>query len=78
MFIQTRYFFDPAPPLGFLKLIDLVSDPKEREPINPQYLPTWVMAHCGRLLKELQESVNREPPIPAGAPLDFVPVRKIR
>jgi arylsulfatase len=78
LFIQTRYFFDSAPPLGFLKLIDLISDPKEREPINPQYLPTWVMAHCGRLLKEFQESVNREPPIPAGAPLDFVPVRKVR
>jgi arylsulfatase len=78
LFIQTQYFFDAAPPLGFLKLIDLISDPKEREPINAQSLPTWVMAHCGRLLKEFQESVSHESLIPAGAPLDFVPVRKIR
>ena len=30
-------------------------------------------AHFGRLMKEFQESVKREPLIPAGAPLDFVP-----
>jgi arylsulfatase len=71
---QTRYFFDPAPPLGFAKLIDLIADPKEREPVpNPQYLSTWVAAHTGRLLKEYQESLKREPLIPAGAPLDHVP-----
>jgi len=74
MFAQSRYFFDPVPPLGFVKIIDLVTDPKEREPVpNHQYLSTWVIAHCGRLLKEFQESVKREPPIPAGAPVDYVP-----
>jgi hypothetical protein len=31
------------------------------------------MAHFGRLMKEFQESVKREPLIPAGAPLDYVP-----
>ena len=71
---QTRYFFDPAPPLGFLRCIDLITDPKEREPVpHPQYLGTWVLAHTGRLLKEYQESVKREPLIPADAPLDYVP-----
>jgi arylsulfatase len=31
------------------------------------------MAHFGRLLKEFAASVESEPLIPAGAPLDFVP-----
>jgi hypothetical protein len=31
------------------------------------------MAHFGRLLKEFQMSVAREPLIPAGAPLDYMP-----
>jgi arylsulfatase len=31
------------------------------------------MAHFGRLMKEFAMSVHREPLIPAGAPLDFVP-----
>jgi len=54
-------------------IVNLITDPKEREPFNPVYLHTWTMAHFGRLMKELQESVKREPLIPAGAPLDFVP-----
>jgi hypothetical protein len=31
------------------------------------------MAHFGRLIAEYQESIKREPLIPAGAPLDYVP-----
>jgi arylsulfatase A-like enzyme len=72
---QTRYFFDPAPPLGFLKIIDLITDPKEREPINPVHYSTWVGVHAGRILKEFKESVGRESMIPAGAPLNYVPTK---
>jgi hypothetical protein len=31
------------------------------------------MAHFGRIIKEFQQSVAREQPIPASAALDFVP-----
>ena len=34
---------------------------------------TWTLAHFGRLMKEFAVSVKREPLIPSGAPLDFVP-----
>ena len=71
---QTRYLFDPAPPLGFFKLIDLISDPKEREQVpSQQYIGTWVLAHTSRLLKEFKESIRLEPLIPAGSPVDYVP-----
>jgi arylsulfatase len=73
--VQQKYFTDPALPLGFPHIVNLVTDPKEREPYNPVHLHTWTMAHFGRLIKEFQESVTREQPIPAGAPLDFVPKR---
>ena len=75
LFIKQRYFFDAAPPLGNPHLINLVTDPKEREPLNQQYYHTWVYGPVSALLKQFQESVKREPLIPAGALLDYVPKR---
>jgi arylsulfatase A-like enzyme len=72
--IEQRYATDPALPLSNPHIINLVSDPQEREPFNPVYYHSWTAAHFGRLLKEFQMSVAREPLIPAGAPLDYVPV----
>lgn len=71
--VEQKYLTDPALPLGFPHIVNLVTDPKEREPFNQLYLHTWTLAHFGRLMKEFAISVQREPPIPAGAPLDFVP-----
>lgn len=71
--IDQKYFTDPALPLGFPRIINLVTDPKEREPVNQVYYHTWTMAHFGRLMKEFALSVHKEPLIPSGAPLDFVP-----
>jgi len=71
--IEQKYFTDPALPLGFPKIINLLTDPKERESMNQQYFHTWTLAHFGRLMKEFALSVKREPLIPSGAPLDFVP-----
>ena len=73
--IQQKYFTDPALPLGFPHIINLVTDPKEREPYHPVYYHTWTMAHFSRIIKDFQDSIKREQPIPAGAPLDFVPKR---
>ena len=67
---------DPALSLPNPHLINLDTDPKEREPINYPYLHTWVGAHVARILGDFDESVKREPLIPAGAPLDFVPKPK--
>ena len=67
------YYTDPALPLGFPHIINLMTDPKEREPFNQKYFHSWTMAHFGRLLKAFEDSVEREPLIPAGAPLDYRP-----
>lgn len=71
--VEQKYFTDPALPLGSPHIINLMTDPKEREPYNQIYYHTWTMAHFGRLLKQFQLSVQREPLIPAGAPVDYTP-----
>lgn len=74
-FFDQRNFFDPSPPYANPRLTNLLADPKEREPVDYPYLHTWVYAHINRLLGEYRASVAREPLIPAGAPLDYVPRR---
>jgi arylsulfatase len=71
--VQQKYFTDPALPLTFPHIINLITDPKEREPFNAEHLHTWTLAHFGRLIKEFQASVAREPLIPNTAPVDFIP-----
>ena len=34
---------------------------------------SWTVTHFNRLLGEFQASIEREPPVPKNAPLDFVP-----
>ena len=71
--VQQRYLTDPALPLATPRIVNLLTDPQEREPVHPVYLHTWTMAHFGRLLREFEASVRREPLIAAGASLDYVP-----
>lgn len=59
-----------------LVLINLDTDPKEREPLAYPYLHTWVGAHTAKILEEYQDSVKRESLIPLGAPLDYIPKQK--
>lgn len=67
---QTNVF-DPALKLATPYLINLKVDPKERTPL--QYPYTWVTAHIGQILANFQKSVEEEPLIPAGAPLEATP-----
>ena len=71
--VKQMYLTDPALALGSPQIINLLVDPKEREPVSLPYLHTWTMAHFGRILAAFQESVELEPLIPAGAPLAHVP-----
>jgi arylsulfatase len=74
--VQQKTLTDPALPLPNPHLINLDTDPKEREPLDYPCLHTWVGAHVAKILKEYQDSIKREPLIPAGAPLDFIPAVK--
>lgn len=73
--VQQKYIFDPALPVGFPFPVNLIVDPKEREPYEARYGHTWTFAHFLRIIGEFEQSVAREPLIPAAAPLDFVPAR---
>ena len=74
--VEQKTLSDPALRLSTPHLINIDTDPKEREPYDYPYLHTWVLAHTGKLLQDYQESLKREPLIPVGAPLDYVPKQK--
>jgi arylsulfatase A-like enzyme len=76
--MKQRTLTDAALPLPNPHLINLDADPKEREPFDYPYLHSWVGGHVGRILNDFASSVKREPLIPAGAPLDFVPYEQIK
>jgi arylsulfatase len=71
--VSQRYQNDPPNKLSTPHLINLVTDPQEREPISLPYLHSWTIEHFNRILGEFQTSVRREAPIPPGSPLDFTP-----
>jgi arylsulfatase A-like enzyme len=72
--VAQRYMQDAAAKLPTPRLINLATDPQERETASLPHLHTWAATHFTRLIREFEESVHREPPIPMGAPLDHVPV----
>jgi len=74
--VEQNTLTDPALPLPNPHLINLDTDPKERSPLDYPYIHSWVGAHVAKILGDFQASVRREPLIPAGAPLDFVPKAK--
>ncbi len=72
-FMEQKYSTDAAGRLASPHVINLVADPQEREPLNPQYLHSWVAHHVSKILADFQKSVEAEPLIPENAPLDYVP-----
>jgi arylsulfatase len=75
MYLQ-KTLTDPSVKLMTPHIINLTVDPKERKAFDFPYMHTWTEVHFGKILGEFEASVRREPPIPAGAPLDHIPVRK--
>lgn len=70
---SNKYFFDAQEEYAVGRVINLLVDPKEREPINHRYFHSWVQQHTGGILLEFEESLKREPLIPMGAPLEYDP-----
>jgi arylsulfatase len=75
MYLQ-KTLTDPSLQLKTPYVINLTVDPKERKPYDFPYMHSWTGVHFGKILREYAESVRREPLIPAGAPLNYVPSRR--
>jgi arylsulfatase len=71
--VEQRYFWDPVLRYAVPHIYNLKLDPKERD--NQAVYYGWVASHAGRMLREFMASTQREPPIPAGAPIDFNPYK---
>jgi arylsulfatase len=71
--VLQKYSTDPVGKLASPRIVNLLADPQEREPLNLPYLHSWTVAHFNRILGEFRTSIAREPLISAGAPLEFVP-----
>ena len=68
-------YTSPALTLPNPHLINLTVDPKERKSLDYPYVHTWVETHVYHMLTDFRASVEKEPLIPLGAPLDYVPSR---
>mgnify|MGYP006179157715 CR=1 FL=1 len=53
------------------RIFNIVCDPKEETDVANQY--SWVRTPMRRLIHDFQESLKINPPIPSGAPDDYVP-----
>lgn len=76
VFVTKRSFVEPEQKLATPYCINLDVDPKEEKPYDYPYLHTWVMGHIGKILIDYGRSIKKEPLIPAGAPIEFVPTVK--
>jgi arylsulfatase len=74
--LEQKHSTDAVAKLSSPRIINLVTDPHEREALDLPYMHSWTVAHFNRILGEFKASAQREPLIPEGAPLDFVPGAK--
>jgi arylsulfatase A-like enzyme len=73
--IAQKYSTDAVAKLSAPRITNLVTDPKERESLDLPYMHSWTVSHFNRLIGGFRASVEREPLVPLGAPLEFVPAR---
>ena len=74
--VAQMHMQDAPARLATPRLINLDIDPQEREPVALPHLHTWAATHFNRMIGEFQASVEREHPIPMGAPLEHVPTAR--
>lgn len=72
---EQKVSTDAVSELASPRIVNLITDPQEREPLNVTYLHSWTATHFTGILGDFHASTAREPIIPAGAPLDHVPRR---
>jgi len=70
---SQKYSTDPVGELASPHIVNLVTDPQEREPFNQQYLHSWTAYHFNKILADFAASVAKEPLIPTRAPLEHNP-----
>jgi hypothetical protein len=68
-----KFSTEPVGKLSAPRIVNLVTDPQEREDIALPYLHSWTATHFNKLIAEFHASIRYEPLIAAGAPLEFVP-----
>jgi arylsulfatase len=73
-FMWKEYKFDPAQQLTYPRLFNLIEDPRERN--NLASVATWVDRPAMKIVRDFQESLKKEPPIPPGTPDPYQPGRK--
>jgi arylsulfatase A-like enzyme len=71
--VAQKYMSDAAAKLPTPRLINLITDPQEREAVSLPHLHSWTATHFNRILAEFESSVHREPLIPAGVPVNHQP-----
>lgn len=74
---KMHLVWESEPNIGPIRLetpwiFNLIQDPKEESDIGYQNA-SWVRGPMLRLIRNFQESLKQHPPIPPGAPDDFVP-----
>ncbi len=74
--VAQIYSTEAAGRLPSPRIINLITDPHERESLDLPYLHSWTAHHFNRIIDQFKASAAQESPIPSGAPLDHVPDAK--
>lgn len=75
--VAQKYSTDPPAKLSSPHIVNLLTDPQEREPLDVRYLHSWTVAHFDRLIADFQASIANEPLIPPAAAPDHTPRRPV-
>jgi arylsulfatase len=76
MYVRQMRYDEEAHQLTTHHVINLTTDPKEREHHNHALLHSWITFHTRRLQKDFEDSIKRESLIPFRATNDHVPQRR--